>query len=48
MRASTRQRANFFAIRITNDWNRLPEDVVNAVSLNSFKSKLDRPKTLGT
>ena len=30
-----------FSIRIINDWNSLPYEVVKAVSLDSFKSKLD-------
>jgi hypothetical protein len=34
-------RQNFFTIRIINKWNSLPNDVVNASSLISFKNKLD-------
>ena len=33
--------SNFHFNRITNDWNNLPSDVVNARSINSFKSLLD-------
>lgn len=40
-RASTRVRRSTFAVRIVNDWNGLPADVVCAPSLNSFKSRLD-------
>ena len=40
-RASTRVRRNAFTVRIVNDWNGLPADVVCAPGLNSFKSKLD-------
>ena len=29
-------------LRITNIWNKLPHHVVNASSLNSFKSSVDR------
>ena len=32
---------NRFTSRIVTDWNSLPEDVVNAESINSFKNKLD-------
>ena len=34
-------RKHFFSIRVINNWNSLPYKVVNAVSLDSFKSKLD-------
>jgi predicted transcriptional regulator len=34
-------RQNFFANRITNSWNSLPNEVVSSVSLNIFKNKLD-------
>ena len=36
-------RKQFFSIRVINNWNSLPYEVVNAVSLDSFKSKLDNP-----
>ena len=32
---------NFFTNRITNIWNALPNDVVNAMNVNSFKNKID-------
>ena len=32
---------HFFSIRVINNWNSLPYEVVNAVSLDSVKSKLD-------
>ena len=35
-------RANAFGNRVVPDWNSLPSDVVNAISVNSFKSKLDK------
>ena len=38
-RTSTRQ--NFFTYRVVSPWNHLPSKVVNAPSLNSFKSRLD-------
>lgn len=34
-------RRHFFTNRIVDNWNSLPEDVVKANSLNSFKNKLD-------
>ena len=38
----TKYRKNFFSLRITNIWNKLPHHVVNAISLNSFKNSVDR------
>ncbi|XP_043216652.1 uncharacterized protein LOC122378954 [Amphibalanus amphitrite] len=35
-------RRNAFSVRIINDWNALPTDVVAAESLSSFKARLDR------
>ena len=37
----TRTRKHFFSIRVINNWNNPPYEIVNAVSLDSFKSKLD-------
>ena len=34
-------RSNYFFNRLINDWNRLPSAVVNANSINHFKSLLD-------
>ena len=31
----------FFTNRIINTWNALPNDVVNAINVNSFKNKID-------
>jgi len=39
-RTATRQ--HFFSNRVAKDWNSLPWDVVNAPSLNTFKSRLDK------
>ena len=36
------QRANYLFNRMADAWNRLPEDVVNAPSVNAFKGRLDR------
>ena len=38
----TKYRKNFFSLRITNIWNKLPHHVVNASSLSSFKISVDR------
>ena len=35
-------RLNFFNNRIANDWNVLPDEVVNSRSVNSFKAKIDK------
>ena len=34
-------RKHFFSIRVISNWNSLPYEVVNEVSLDSFKSKFD-------
>eukprot|EP00916_Digyalum_oweni_P025776 GHVL01042440.1.p1 GENE.GHVL01042440.1~~GHVL01042440.1.p1 ORF type:complete len:204 (-),score=13.42 GHVL01042440.1:13-624(-) len=34
-------RKNFFGLRVVGNWNSLPEYVVNAPSVNSFKGRLD-------
>jgi hypothetical protein len=34
-------RSNFFSQRVINTWNSLPESVVTAPTVNSFKSRLD-------
>jgi len=35
-------RRNFFNYRVVNPWNALPESIVSAPSLNSFKARLDK------
>ncbi len=35
-------RKHFFSQRVVDVWNGLPSEVVNAVTVNSFKAKLDR------
>ena len=32
---------NFFTNRVNNTWNALPNDVVKAMNVNSFKNKID-------
>ena len=39
-RYSTTLRLKFFSMRVVNAWNSLPH-VVNAASINAFKSRLD-------
>ena len=35
------KRFRFFTNRIADEWNKLPENAINAISINSFKNKLD-------
>ena len=39
-RAETRR--NFFSQRVVDYWNNLPQDIIDADSVNSFKSSLDK------
>ena len=41
-RLYNKTRVNFFANRVVNNWNSLPECIVDAGSLNIFKNSLDR------
>ena len=41
-RARTEIRKNNYSIRIINDWNILPSTVVEAPTLNSFKSRINK------
>ena len=34
-------RQNALSVRVVDDWNGLPKDVVSAESINSFKQRLD-------
>ena len=38
----SRQYAHFFTNRIVNQWNSLPEQVVRAETINSFKNRLHK------
>ena len=35
-------RKNSFGVRIVNIWNNFPENVVNSLSVNTFKNRLDK------
>ena len=35
-------RKHFFGIRVVDSWNELPQDVVDAETVNSFKARLDK------
>ena len=41
-RCHTTVRQNFFSHCIVNEWNKLPQVVIEATSVNVFKNKLDR------
>ena len=41
-RSRLKVRANCFSNRVVDTWNSLTEDIVNAPSLNAFKSRLNR------
>ena len=41
-RCLTKVRQDVFSQRVINDWNSLPEDVVTAKTVNSFKTRLDK------
>ena len=42
--SNTNIRSSFFSQRIVNHWNGLPEEVVRAESVNTFKNRLDKWK----
>jgi len=41
-RRHTTVRQNFFSLRVINEWNKLPQEVVEAPSTNTFKNRLDK------
>ena len=41
-RCRMRVRQNFFSLWIVNEWNKLPQDVVDASSINMIKNRLDQ------
>ena len=42
IRSETRTGASIFSRRVVNDWNRLPQWVIDAPSLTAFKGRLDK------
>lgn len=40
-RARLESRRNFFSIRVIREWNALPQTVIDATTVNSFKNRLD-------
>ena len=42
LRCKKNMRQHYFSLRVTDDWNNLSYEVVNAPSLDSFKSRLDK------
>ena len=40
--AKSSVRQNFFSVRVVNAWNSLPEEVVQAPTLNTFKNRIDK------
>ena len=41
-RCQTTMRQHCFSNRVINNWNSLPESIISAPTINSFKSKLDQ------
>ena len=37
---------NSFSIRIAKYWNKVPENIVNAPSINLFKNRMDKRRTV--
>jgi hypothetical protein len=42
LRCNLSTRQHFFSLRVTDMWNSLPEDIVDAPSMNAFKNRLDK------
>ena len=41
-RCQTTRRQNWFSVRTVDQWNRLPQFVVDADTVNNFKDRLDK------
>ena len=40
-RCRTNIQQKFFTVRVIEDWNSLPEEVIEAKNMNTFKNRLD-------
>ena len=41
-RFNTAVRNNSYSVRIAKDWNKLPDNITNAPSINAFNNRLDK------
>ncbi|RMZ99543.1 hypothetical protein BpHYR1_010190, partial [Brachionus plicatilis] len=40
--ANSQLREHFFTYRVTMPWNALPQEIVQSISVNQFKNRLDK------
>jgi hypothetical protein len=41
-RTRTKNRQHYFSVRVTSHWNELPQETIDADTVNAFKNRLDR------